>query len=135
MNQTVGGRAVYVTPTRIPTVWLISIAHVSVGILILHHYRSDLSYLSYFDSLVIAILKSEICAKKIKKRRTCSEPMKFAQFWVVSVRKYIIKMIYYMTGSVFWNGFFFAFLFIYYLVKKESVILRSLSCFNHYFLL
>ena len=41
----------------------------------------------------------------------------------------------------FLNLIFFAFLnifvraFLYYLVNKESVILRSLSCFNTYFLL
>ena len=41
------------------TVWLIRIAHFSVGILLLHHYKSDLAHLSDFDSLVIGMSKSE----------------------------------------------------------------------------
>ena len=41
------------------TVWLIWIAHFSVGILLLHHYGSDLAHHSDFDSLVIRIYKSE----------------------------------------------------------------------------
>ena len=35
------------------------IAHFAVGILLLHHYRSNLAHLSYFYSLVIGLYKSE----------------------------------------------------------------------------
>ena len=46
------------------TVWLIWIAHFSVGILLLHHYGSDLAHLSYLYSLFILLYKSERLAKK-----------------------------------------------------------------------
>ena len=42
------------------TVWLKWIAHFAVGILLLHHYKSGLAYLSDFYSLVIVMYKSEI---------------------------------------------------------------------------
>ena len=45
---------------------LIWIAHFASGILILHHYRSDLAHLSDFDTLVIGISKSKRWAKKLK---------------------------------------------------------------------
>ena len=35
------------------------IAHFAVDILLLHHYESDVAHLSYLDSLVIEISKSE----------------------------------------------------------------------------
>ena len=41
------------------TVRMISTARFSVHILLLHHYMSNLSHLSDFDSLVIGLLKSE----------------------------------------------------------------------------
>ena len=41
------------------TVRMIEIAHFSVHILLLHHYKSNLSHLSDFDSLVIGLSKSE----------------------------------------------------------------------------
>ena len=47
-------------PNMSPTVWMISIAHFAVGILLLHHYRSNLAHLSDFDSLVIGLSKSEL---------------------------------------------------------------------------
>ena len=66
--------------------------------------------------------------------------MKFAHFCVVSVRKYMVKK--YLISDRFGllGRFFRVFLIIMYelffnLVKKDSVILRSLSCFNPYFLL
>ena len=48
------------------TAWLNRIAHFAVGILLLHHYRSDLARLSDFYSLVFGIYKSERWAKQIK---------------------------------------------------------------------
>ena len=39
------------------------IAHFSVDILLLHHYKSDLAHLSDFDSLVNGLSKSETRAK------------------------------------------------------------------------
>ena len=42
-----------------PTVWMISIAHFAVGILLLHHYKRDLAHLSYFESLVSGLSKFE----------------------------------------------------------------------------
>ena len=42
------------------TVWMNEMPRFYVGKLILHHYRSDLAHLSYFDSLVIGLSKSEI---------------------------------------------------------------------------
>ena len=40
------------------TVWMIWTAHFAVGILLLHHYRSDLAHLSYLYNLVIGMYKS-----------------------------------------------------------------------------
>ena len=42
------------------TVWLIEIAHFSVHIQLLHHYKSDLAHISDLYSLVIVLYKSEI---------------------------------------------------------------------------
>ena len=44
---------------RMHTVWMIWTAQFSVHILLLHHYGSDLTHLSDFDSLVIVLSKSE----------------------------------------------------------------------------
>ena len=41
------------------TVWLIRIAHFSVGILLLHHYKSDFAHLSDFDIPMTKLSKSE----------------------------------------------------------------------------
>ena len=126
-----------------PTVWMISTARFSVHILLLHHYASDLAHLSDLYSLVIGMYKSQIWTKKIlKKRMTSSICTKFAHFLVVSVRKcmvkkYLISYRFVLLDCFFFRGFLiFPYeLFLYYLVKKESVILRSLSCFNPYFIL
>ena len=40
------------------TAWLNRIAHLAVGILLLHHYKSDFAHLSYLYSLVIGLYKS-----------------------------------------------------------------------------
>ena len=48
---------------KVPTVSMISIAHSSVHILLLHHYRSDLAHLSDLESLVIGMSQSERWAK------------------------------------------------------------------------
>ena len=48
------------------TVWMISMAHFAVGILLLYHYKSDLANLSDFEILVIGISKPERWAKNIK---------------------------------------------------------------------
>ena len=45
--------------TGLSTAWLNRIAHFAVDILLLHHYKSNLAYLSDFDSLVLGISKSE----------------------------------------------------------------------------
>ena len=42
------------------TAWLNRIAHFAVGILLLHHYKSDLAHLPYLYSLVIGMYKFEI---------------------------------------------------------------------------
>ena len=73
---------------------------------------------------------------------TSSEPTKFAHFLVVSVRKCMVKKYLISDRFSFLDLFFLREvliipyeLFLYYLVKKDSVILRSLSCFNRYFIL
>ena len=73
---------------------------------------------------------------------TSSICTKFAQFWVVSVRKCMVQKFLISYRFDFLDRFFFRGflmipyeLYLYYLVKKESVILRSLSCFNPYFIL
>ena len=66
-------------------------ASLSVHILLLHHYKSDLAHISDFDSLVIGLSKSERWAKNIKKWMTSSICMKFAHFWVVLVRKCMVQ--------------------------------------------
>ena len=43
-----------------PTVWLKWIAHFAVGILLVHHYKRNLSHLPDFYSLVIGMYKYEI---------------------------------------------------------------------------
>ena len=48
-----------VQPKMSPTVRMISIAHFSVHILLLHHYQSDLAHLSDLYSIVIGLYKSE----------------------------------------------------------------------------
>ena len=48
------------------TVWFKWISQFAVGILLLHHYESDLDYLSDLYSLVIGLYKSERWAKKLK---------------------------------------------------------------------
>ena len=73
------------------TAWLISTSRFSVGKLLLHHYKSDLAHLSDFDSPMTKLLKYERWAKLLKKWMTSSEHTKFAQFWVVSVRKWMVK--------------------------------------------
>ena len=124
------------------TVLLISTARFSVGKLLLHHYKSDFAHISYSYSSVIEMYFSEIWAKIIKKRMTSSEHTKFAQFLVVLVRKCMVQKFLISYRFVLLDRFVFRdFLiipyeiFYYYLVKKESVLLRSLSCFNPYFLL
>ena len=79
------------SPDSLYTVRMISIAHFSVHILLLHHYRSDLSHISDFDSLVIGLSKSERWAKILEKRMTSSICTKFAHFWVVLVRKCMVQ--------------------------------------------
>ena len=110
---------------------LIEMPRFSIAKLLFHHYKSDLAHTTF--------LKYE--QKIIEKRMTC-EAMKFAQFLVVSVRKcmvkkYLISDRFGFLGRFCFCGFFYNSVrpFLYYLVKKESVILRSLSCFNPYFLL
>ena len=78
--------------------------------------------------------------KIIKKRRTSSAPRKFAQFLLVLVIKSMVKKNLISDRFDFLIRLFFRVSFdnsmrsfLYYLVKKESVILRSLSCFNPYF--
>ena len=124
------------------TVRMIEIAHFSVHILLLHHYKSDFAHTSYLYSLVIGLYKAVIWTKKIKKRMTSSICTQFAHFLVVSVRKcmvkkYLISYRLFLLDRFFFRGFLiFSYeLFLYYLVKKESVILRSLSCFNPYIIL
>ena len=53
------------------------------------------------------------------------------------VKKYLISYRFVLLDPFFFRDFLiFPYeLFLYYLVKKESVILRSLSCFNPYFIL
>ena len=72
------------------TVRMISTAHFSVHTLLLHHYEINLAHISYFDSLVIQLSKSERWAKNNNKIRTSSTCTKFAQFLVVLVRKCIV---------------------------------------------
>ena len=48
-----------VKPKMSPTVWLQWIAHFAVGILLLHHYKSDLANISDLYSLVIGMYKYE----------------------------------------------------------------------------
>ena len=66
---------------------------------------------------------------------------KICTLLVVSVRKYMVKKYSISDRFGLLDRFFSRFLiipyeiFIYNLVKTESVILRSLSCFNPYFLL
>ena len=73
------------------TVRMISPARFLVHILLLHHYKRYLAHLSDVYSLVIWMYKYERWAKTIKKWRTSSKPTKFAQFWVVLVRKSMVK--------------------------------------------
>ena len=94
------------------TVWLNRIAHPSVGILILHHYTRDLAHLSDFYRLVIGMYKFERWAKKNRKWRTISELMKFAHFWIVSVRKSMVKKYWISDRFDFFDRFFSAFFFI-----------------------
>ena len=92
----------------------------------------------YFSHSIVQIWKM---SKKIKKWRTSSASTEFVHFWVVLVRKYMVKKYLISNCFDFLEPFFCVFFnnsiraFLYYLVKKESVILRSLSCFNPYFLL
>ena len=51
------------------TVWLKWIAHFAVGILLPHHYESNLAHLSDLCSLVIGLYKSERRAKKELKNK------------------------------------------------------------------
>ena len=51
------------------TVWLKWRAHFAVDILLLHHYKSDLSHLSGFDSLGIVLSKSERWTKQTRKMK------------------------------------------------------------------
>ena len=44
---------------KLATVWMISTAHFSVHILLLHHYKSNLAHLSYLYILVLGLYKSE----------------------------------------------------------------------------
>ena len=92
------------------TVWLKWIAHFAIRILLLHHYKSDLAHLSDLYFLVIGLYKSERWAKSVKKMGTSSEPTKFAQFLVVSVRKYIFKKYLISNRFNFWIVFFCVFL-------------------------
>ena len=85
------------------------IAHFTVDIRLLNKYWSDLAHLSYLYRLVIEMYKSERWAKIIKKWRTSSEPTKFAQFLVVSVRKYMVKKYLISDRYDFGGHFFFAF--------------------------
>ena len=95
------------------TVWMISIAHFAVVILLLHHYRRDLAHPSDLYSLVIRMYKSERRAKKNKKWRTSSEPTKFAHFWVVLVRKCMVQKFWISYRfDFFWSFFFRDFLMI-----------------------
>ena len=55
---------------------------------------------------VIGMLKSEIWAKIIKKWRTKFISKIFAQFWVVSVRKYMVKKYLISNCFDFFNRFF-----------------------------
>ena len=56
-------------PKMSPTVLLISTARFSVGKLLLHHYKSDLAYISDRYSLVIELYLYEMLAKKNKKNK------------------------------------------------------------------
>ena len=115
-------------------------------------FRSNATSHSFFNYVLLIFQKVTVqwlnCTylkyeqNIIEKRMTSSEPTKFAQFWVVSVRKCMVKkyLIYdsfSFLDRVFSRNFFIIpyELFLYYLVNKESVILRSLSCFNPYFIL
>ena len=89
------------------TVRMIEIAHFSVYILLLHHYKSDLAHISDFDSLVIGISQSERWAKNIKKRMTSSIWTKFAHFWVVSARKWMVKKYLISYRFILLDRFFF----------------------------
>ena len=80
--------------------------------------------------------------KWIKKWRTSSASTKFTHFWVVSIRRYMVKKYLNSDRFNFLDQLFFWVLFynsvrafFNYLVKKESVIVGSLSSFNPYYLL
>ena len=74
-------------PKMSPTVWLQWIAHFAVGILLLHHYN-----ISDLYSLVIGMYKYERREKNnLKKEGLVANLQKFAHFWVVLVRKYMVK--------------------------------------------
>ena len=111
-------------------------ASLSVHILLLHHYKSNLAHISDFDSLVIGLSKSERWAKSYQKRMTSSICMKFAHFWVVLVRKCMVKkfLISYrfefldrFFSAIFWwfrTSFFIVFVQNW-MVRNESVLLLS----------
>ena len=111
-------------------------ASLSVHILLLHHYKSDLAHISDFDSLVIGLPQSEIWAKKIKKWMTSSIWTKFAHFWVVLVRKCMVQkfLISYRFDFLdsFFSAIFWWFCTIFFMVfvqnwmvLNESVLLLS----------
>ena len=89
------------------TVRMIWTAHFSVHILLLHHYKSDFAYISDLYSLVIGLYKSEIWAKDIKKWMTSSICKEFAHFWVVLVRKDMVKKYLISYHFVLLDCFFF----------------------------
>ena len=94
------------------TVLLISTARFSVHILLLHHYKSDLAHISDKYISVIELYLSEIRAKQIKKRTIRSICTKFAHFWVVLVRKCMVKRFVISYRFVFCYNFFCGFLII-----------------------
>ena len=83
--------------------------------------------------------KSERRAKNIQKLRTSSEPTKFAQFLVVSVRKSMVQKYLILDCFDFLERFFCVYLIIPYeifivfvknsMVKNKSVMLPS-QCFD-----
>ena len=77
--------------SRYTTVMLIEMPRFSVAKLLLHHYKSDLAHTSDRCSSVIELYLSETWVKKIEKWMTRSVATKFAQFWVISVRKCMVK--------------------------------------------
>ena len=116
---------------------LIEMPRFSVGKLLLHHYKSDLAHISDFDSLVIGLSKSERRANnnnKTKDYEICTLLSSLCQKMYGPNVLNILPFRFF--GSFFFRDFLMIpyELFLYYLVKKESVYLRLLSCSNPYFL-